>query len=178
MVRSTSRTLHPPTQQPSEHVGHKNTWAPQRVFKRRQPAGNRTLLLRSVSPFAELPGSTKINHKNVVLPIPVFARRARNDWSPSHHFTDYSTFLRLFSSKIFTLFVLQWGTEAEDNLSGDKIHDCCSITSYQLVRTYQSAPQPTRVLCDKHYLVTYIRLSEIDPPRGAAAQRGPWPPHF
>jgi hypothetical protein len=52
-------------------------------------------------------------------------------------------FLRLFASKIFILFVLLWDTEAEDNLRGDKLHDCCSVTSYQLVRTYQSVSQPT-----------------------------------
>jgi hypothetical protein len=32
-------------------------------------------------------------------------------------------FLRLFASKIFTLFVLWWDTGAEDNLRGDKLHD-------------------------------------------------------
>jgi len=49
-------TASAPTQKPSVHAGHKNMWAPEPVFKR-QPAGNITLLLRSFSPFAELPGS-------------------------------------------------------------------------------------------------------------------------
>ena len=56
--------------------------------------------------------------------------------------------------------MLQWDKEAE-KIIYVVIKFMISVQLHQLVRTYQSVSQPTiRALCDKHYLVTYIRLSK------------------
>jgi hypothetical protein len=102
VVRSTSRTQKPSGTRWTEHVGPKGTQrAPQPVFI----GDNRWELKRSFSGrsvrLLSYPAHCQKLTTKMLSFQSVFACGARNEWSLSQHFTDYSNFTVIFQQNLY-----------------------------------------------------------------------------